>query len=103
MDSKNFGFETLQIHAGQKPDATTKATGLPLYLSNAFTFDDANQAARIFALEEGGYFYSRLSNPTVDALQTRMAALDGGIGASGVFFWYSSNHGVNNDSLSKWR
>lgn len=81
MDSKNFGFETLQIHAGQKPDATTKATGLPLYLSNAFTFDDANQAARIFALEEGGYFYSRLSNPTVDALQTRMAALDGGIGA----------------------
>ena len=44
MDSKNFGFETLQIHAGQKPDATTKATGLPLYLSNAFTFDDANQA-----------------------------------------------------------
>ena len=53
MDSKNFGFETLQIHAGQKPDATTKATGLPLYLSNAFTFDDANQAARIFALEEG--------------------------------------------------
>ena len=81
MDSKNFGFETLQIHAGQKPDATTKATGLPLYLSNAFTFDDANQAARIFALEEGGYFYSRLSNPTVDALQTRMAALDGGVGA----------------------
>ncbi len=56
MDSKNFGFETLQIHAGQKPDATTKATGLPLYLSNAFTFDDANQAARIFALEEGDIF-----------------------------------------------
>lgn len=81
MDSKNFGFETLQIHAGQKPDATTKATGLPLYLSNAFTFDDANQAARIFALEEGGYFYSRLSNPTVDVLQQRMAALDGGVGA----------------------
>lgn len=81
MDSKNFGFETLQIHAGQNPDATTKATGLPLYLSNAFTFDNADQAARIFALEEGGYFYSRLSNPTVDALQTRMAALDGGVGA----------------------
>ena len=81
MDSKNFVFETSQIPAGQKTDATNTATGLPLYLSNAFTFDDANQAARIFALEEGGYFYSRLSNPTVDALQTRMAALDGGIGA----------------------
>ena len=60
---------------------TTKATGMPLYLSNAFTFEDADQAARIFALEEGGYFYSRLSNPTVDALQQRMAALDGGFGA----------------------
>ena len=56
MDNKNYGFETLQIHAGQKPDVTTKATGMPLYLSNAFTFEDADQAARIFALEEGGYF-----------------------------------------------
>ena len=81
METKDYGFDTLQIHAGQKTDPVTKATGMPLYLSNAFTFDDADQAARIFALEEGGYFYSRLSNPTVDALQTRMAALDGGVGA----------------------
>lgn len=65
--SKNYRFETLQIHAGQKPDPVTKATGIPIYLSNAFTFDDADQAKNIFALEEGGYFYSRLSNPTVDA------------------------------------
>lgn len=79
--SKNYQFETLQIHAGQKPDPVTKATGVPLYLSNAFTFDDADQAKNIFALEEGGYFYSRLSNPTVDVLQQRMAALDGGVGA----------------------
>lgn len=76
-----YQFETLQIHAGQKPDPVTKATGVPLYLSNAFTFDDADQAKNIFALEEGGYFYSRLSNPTVDVLQQRMAALDGGVGA----------------------
>lgn len=81
MSTNKYGFETLQIHAGQQTDPTTKATGMPLYLSNAFTFDDADQAARIFALEEGGYFYSRLSNPTVEALQTRMAALDGGSGA----------------------
>lgn len=81
MKNKDYGFDTLQIHAGQKTDPVTKATGMPLYLSNAFTFDDADQAARIFALEEGGYFYSRLSNPTVDALQSRMAALDGGTGA----------------------
>ncbi|MFV0395585.1 MAG: O-acetylhomoserine aminocarboxypropyltransferase/cysteine synthase family protein [Coprobacillaceae bacterium] len=81
MDNKKYGFETLQIHAGQSIDPTTKATGVPLYLSNAFSFDDAEQAAKIFALEEGGYFYSRLSNPTVNALQERMAALDGGVGA----------------------
>ncbi|WP_028043820.1 O-acetylhomoserine aminocarboxypropyltransferase/cysteine synthase family protein [Candidatus Stoquefichus massiliensis] len=79
--NKNYQFETLQIHAGQKPDPVTKATGVPLYLSNAFTFDDADQAKNIFALEEGGYFYSRLSNPTVDVLQQRMAALDGGVAA----------------------
>ena len=79
--NKNYQFDTLQIHAGQKPDPVTKATGVPLCLSNAFTFDDADQARNIFALEEGGYFYSRLSNPTVDVLQQRMAALDGGVGA----------------------
>ena len=79
--NKNYQFDTLQIHAGQKPDPVTKATGVPLCLSNAFTFDDADQAKIIFALEEGGYFYSRLSNPTVDVLQQRMAALDGGVGA----------------------
>ncbi|MEG0277432.1 MAG: aminotransferase class I/II-fold pyridoxal phosphate-dependent enzyme, partial [Coprobacillus sp.] len=79
--NKSYKFETLQIHAGQKPDPTTKATGVPLYLSNAFTFDDADQAKNIFALEEGGYFYSRLSNPTVDVLQQRMAMLDGGSAA----------------------
>ncbi len=77
----NYKFETLQIHAGQKPDPVTKATGVPIYMSNAFTFDSADQAKNIFALEEGGFFYSRLSNPTVDVLQKRMAALDGGVGA----------------------
>ena len=79
--SNGYKFETLQVHAGQHIDPTTKATGIPICLSNAFTFDDANQAARIFALEENGYFYSRLSNPTITALQERMAALDGGVGA----------------------
>lgn len=77
----NYKFETLQIHAGQSPDPVTKATGVPIYMSNAFTFDSADQAKDIFALEEGGFFYSRLSNPTVDVLQKRMAALDGGSGA----------------------
>ena len=78
---KNYKFDTLTIHAGQKVDPVTKAIGVPLTLANAYTFDSADQARNIFALEEGGYFYSRLSNPTVDVLQARMAALDGGVGA----------------------
>ena len=94
MDNKNYGFETLQIHAGQKPDVTTKATGMPLYLSNAFTFEDADQAARIFALEEGGYFYSRLSNPTVDALQQRWR-----IRGCSICFWNCSNYGIDYDCV----
>lgn len=79
--SKQYKFDTLTIHAGQKVDPVTKAIGVPLSLTNAYTFDDAAQARNIFALEEGGYFYSRLSNPTIDVLQNRMAALDGGSGA----------------------
>ena len=78
---KNYKFDTLTINENQKVDPTTKAIGVPISLTNAYTFDDADQAKNIFALEEGGYFYSRLSNPTVDVLQTRMAALDGGVGA----------------------
>lgn len=78
---KNYKFDTLTIHAGQKVDPVTKAIGVPLTLANAYTFDSADQARNIFALEEGGYFYSRLSNPTVDVLQARMASLDGGVGA----------------------
>lgn len=78
---KDLRFDTLTIHAGQQVDPTTKAIGVPISLTNAYTFDSASQARDIFALEDSGYFYSRLSNPTVDVLQKRMAALDGGVGA----------------------
>lgn len=77
----NYKFDTLTIHAGQQTDPTTKAIGVPITLANAYTFDSADQAKNIFALEEEGYFYTRLSNPTVTVLQDRMAALDGGAGA----------------------
>lgn len=77
----NYKFDTLTIHAGQTTDPTTKAIGVPITLANAYTFDSADQAKNIFALEEEGYFYTRLSNPTVTVLQDRMAALDGGAGA----------------------
>ncbi|PZX16026.1 O-acetylhomoserine sulfhydrylase [Palleronia aestuarii] len=82
------GFDTLQIHAGAGPDPTTGARQVPIYQSTAFVFRDADHAARLFNLEEVGYIYSRLTNPTVGALQQRVAALEGGVGAIGC----SSGH-----------
>ncbi len=75
------GFDTRQIHAGASPDPATGARQVPIYQSTAFVFRDADHAARLFNLEELGYIYSRLTNPTVGALQDRMAALEGGAGA----------------------
>jgi O-acetylhomoserine (thiol)-lyase len=73
-------FETIAIHGGYSPDATG-ATNVPIYHSNAYKFRDVDHAARLFDLEEGGHLYSRLSNPTVDVLETRMAMLEGGSAA----------------------
>lgn len=75
------GFDTLQIHAGQQPDPTTGARALPIYQTTAFVFEDSEQAARRFTLEEGGPIYTRISNPTTDAVEQRLAALEGGVGA----------------------
>ncbi|AGH97801.1 O-acetylhomoserine aminocarboxypropyltransferase/cysteine synthase family protein [Micavibrio aeruginosavorus] len=76
------GFETLSIHAGAAPDPATGARTLPIHQSAAFVFKDAKQAADIFQLREMGYSYSRLTNPTVAALEERIAALEGGTGAT---------------------
>ncbi len=75
------GFDTLQIHAGARPDPATGARQVPIYQSTAFVFRDADHAAALFNLQEVGYIYSRLTNPTVSALQERIAALEGGAGA----------------------
>ena len=77
----DFHFDTLAIHAGTPPDPATGARQMPIYQTTAFVFRDAEHAARLFNLEEVGYIYSRLTNPTVSALQTRVAALEGGAGA----------------------
>lgn len=77
----SFGFETLQIHAGAKPDPSTGARQTPVYLTTAYVFRDAEHAAALFNLQETGFIYSRLTNPTVAVLQERIAALEGGIGA----------------------
>ena len=80
-DGPQLGFDTLQIHAGAEPDLATGARQIPIYQTTAYVFRDADHAAKLFNLEEVGYIYSRLTNPTVAALQTRIAALEGGAGA----------------------
>ena len=75
------GFDTLAIHAGATPDPATGARQVPIYQTTAYQFRDAEHAARLFGLKEVGYIYSRLTNPTVAALQNRIAALEGGAGA----------------------
>ena len=75
------GFDTLQIHAGTAPDPATGARQVPIYQTTAYVFKDAEHAARLFNLQEVGYIYSRLTNPTVAALANRVAALEGGVGA----------------------
>jgi len=76
------GFETLALHAGTPPDPVTGSRSTPIHLSTAFVFRDAAHAANLFALKEFGFVYSRLTNPTVGALEERIAALEGGIGAT---------------------
>ncbi len=80
-DGPDYGFDTLQIHAGARPDPATGARQVPIYQTTAYVFRDADHAAALFNLQEVGYIYSRLTNPTVAALQERMATLEGGVGA----------------------
>jgi O-acetylhomoserine (thiol)-lyase len=76
------GFETRAVHAGTAPDTATGARTVPIYQTTSFTFNSADQAARLFNLEEFGHIYSRLTNPTVGALEKRLASLEGGVGAT---------------------
>jgi O-acetylhomoserine (thiol)-lyase len=78
MADRKFHPETLAIHAGQIPDAATGARALPIYQTTSFVFDSADHAASLFNLQTFGNVYSRLSNPTVAALEERVAALEGG-------------------------
>ncbi|WP_374444322.1 O-acetylhomoserine aminocarboxypropyltransferase [Stella sp.] len=82
-DKTKFGFETRSIHAGAAPDPTTGARTVPIYQTTAYVFDDVDHAASLFNLQTYGYIYSRLTNPTVAALEERVASLEGGRGATG--------------------
>jgi len=78
MADRNYGFDTLCLHAGQIPDAATGARALPIYQTTSFVFDSADHAASLFNLQTFGNVYSRISNPTVCAFEERVAALEGG-------------------------
>ncbi len=81
MTDRPMGFDTLAIHAGTAPDPATGARQVPIYQTTAYVFRDADHAAKLFNLQEVGYIYSRLTNPTVSALANRVCALEGGAGA----------------------
>ena len=74
-------FATLAVHGGQSPDPATHARAVPIYQTTSYLFDDADHAARLFALKEFGNIYTRIMNPTTAVFEQRMAALEGGVGA----------------------
>jgi O-acetylhomoserine (thiol)-lyase len=78
---RKLGFDTLELHGGQKPDPTTGARAVPIYQTTSFVFKDTTHAANLFALKEFGNIYSRIMNPTWDVLEQRVAALEGGVAA----------------------
>ena len=77
-----YGFETRTIHAGAQPDPVTGARNTPIYQSTSYVFDDVDHAADLFNLQSFGNIYARLSNPTTAVLEERLAALEGGRGAT---------------------
>lgn len=77
MTNENWGFETKQIHAGHRPDPTTGATATPIYQTTSFQFNDTDHAANLFALTEIGNIYTRIQNPTQEAVEAKVAALEG--------------------------
>lgn len=79
--STNYRFETLQLHAGQQPDPTTKSRAVPIYQTTSYVFDNSNHAANLFGLKEFGNIYTRIMNPTTDVAEKRLAALEGGVAA----------------------
>src|SRR5918912_3373978 len=80
-DPRFVKFDTLSLHAGQRPDPVTGARAVPIYQTTSYVFEDSDHAASLFNLEQPGWIYSRIMNPTVAVLEERIAALEGGVGA----------------------
>ena len=79
--TRQYRYETLQVHAGQTPAPGTNARAVPIYQTTSYTFNDTDHGARLFALKEFGNIYTRLMNPTTDVFEQRVAALEGGVAA----------------------
>ena len=82
--TRQFGFNTRQLHAGQQPDPTTRSMAVPIYQTTSYAFDSAEHAANLFMLKEPGNIYTRIMNPTSDVFEQRVASLEGGVGALAV-------------------
>ena len=81
-ENRQFRFETTQLHAGQEtPDPATGARAVPIYQTSSYVFDNCDHGAARFNLSDAGNIYSRLTNPTLDVFEARMAALEGGVAA----------------------
>jgi O-acetylhomoserine (thiol)-lyase len=91
-DPKFFQFETLSLHAGQRPDPVTGARAVPIYQTTSYVFRDVDTAAALFNLERVGHIYSRISNPTVAVLEERVAAMEGGVGAVATASGHAALH-----------
>ena len=91
-DPKFLKFDTLALHAGQRPDPATGARAQPIYQTTSYVFQDTDHAAALFNLERAGHIYSRISNPTVAVLEERVAALDKGVGAIATASGHAALH-----------
>jgi O-acetylhomoserine (thiol)-lyase len=91
-DDQQFGFDTLAVHAGQRPDPVTGSRAVPIYQTGAYVFEDTDHAANLFALQRFGNIYSRIMNPTVAVFEERIAALESGIGAVATASGQAAQH-----------
>ena len=84
-DPKTYSFNTKTLHSGHQPDKNFGSRAVPIYQTTSYLFQDADHAAALFNLEEGGHIYSRISNPTISVLEERVAALEGGSAALATY------------------
>jgi O-acetylhomoserine (thiol)-lyase len=91
-EDRLFGFDTLAVHAGQRPDPVTGSRAVPIYQTGAYVFEDTEHAANLFALQRFGNVYSRIMNPTVAVFEERIAALENGIGAVATASGQAAQH-----------